>query len=69
MSTETQCNQIKAHLESGGTITSLEAVKKFGCIHLPRRILDIKESGYPVDATWIKTDSGKRVKRWFKGAA
>jgi len=69
-SEESQCAKIKAHLEQGGTITSLESrYPPFNCIHLPRRIKDLKESGYAIDDIWIKTETGKRVKRWFKAVA
>ena len=63
MSITTQNTQILNHLKSGKGITFFEAVADFGVTHLPRRILDLKEAGHPIEDEWIKSN-GKRFKRW-----
>lgn len=57
---------ILAHLKAGKSITFLEALAKFGVMHLPRRILDLKESGHNIVDVW-ETQNGKRYKRWYMG--
>lgn len=34
------------HLESGKSLTSLEAIQKYGCTKLASRICELKEEGY-----------------------
>ena len=63
-SSATQCARIKAHLESGKTLTGLQAFKLFGCMCLPRRILDLKERGMRIKGESIRLDNGKRVTRY-----
>ena len=60
-----QSKMIKKFLEEGNTITGMVALNKFGCWCLPRRICDIKETGFPIESQWIKTDSGKRIKEYW----
>lgn len=62
--TETQNRMILAHLRKGHSITFWEAVERFGCMHLPRRILDLKEAGHNIKDQWITRD-GKRFKQWW----
>ena len=44
----TQNQEIKDHLESGQTLTPLQALNKFGCFRLAARILDLREAGLDV---------------------
>lgn len=60
---ETQNKQILAHLKAGHSITFWEAVERFGVMHLPRRILDLKQAGHKIADVWVRKD-GKRFKRW-----
>lgn len=62
--TETQTAATLAHLKTGRSITFLEALERFGCMHLPRRILDLKESGYAIEGEWETAPNGKRFKRY-----
>lgn len=43
-----QIDRILAVLESGGTLTALDALEDFGCSRLASRITDLKRKGYPV---------------------
>ena len=63
-SSATQCARIKAHLESGRTLTGLDALRLFGCMCLPRRIIDLKERGMRIKGETIRLDNGKRVTRY-----
>ena len=60
---KTQNAQILAHLRAGKTITFWDAVAEFGVMHLPRRILDLKEAGHDIVDSW-EVSGGKRYKRW-----
>lgn len=59
-----QCAKIRAWLESGRTITSLEALKLFGCLRLSSRIWDLRNDGVNVQKERIKTASGKFVAQY-----
>lgn len=52
--TISQNRQIRKHLESGKTITSLEATNKYGCTRLAARILDLKKLGLSIQKTMVK---------------
>lgn len=69
MNLETQNAQILAHMQSGRSLTFLEALDLFGCMHLPRRILDLKEKGHKIEDRWERNDEGKRYKRWWMDPA
>ncbi len=61
---ETQNKEIKAYLEDGNSITGMVALEKFGCWSLPRRICDLKETGFPIESQFIELPNGKRVKEY-----
>lgn len=42
---DSQSDQILAHLQSGRSITSLEAIELYGCTRLGGRIYDLHEAG------------------------
>lgn len=56
-------------MQSGHTITGLEALRRFGVGHLPRRILDIKERGHPIQSQFVKVTKANgqvaRVKEYW----
>jgi S-adenosylmethionine:tRNA-ribosyltransferase-isomerase (queuine synthetase) len=62
MSTETQNAQILIHLKMGKSITFVEALNKFGVMHLPRRIKDQKEASHS------RRQSKRRARRAGEGA-
>ncbi len=49
-----QIDQILAVLESGGTLTALDALEDIGCSRLASRITDIKRRGYPVASRMVQ---------------
>ena len=54
-----QTKEILTILESGRTITALDALRECGCMRLAARILDIRGMGYNVLTTTIAAN-GKR---------
>lgn len=61
----TQCELILDYLQDGNTLTSLEALKMFGCMRLASRIHDLRDRGYDIKNETIKVNSGKRVTRYW----
>jgi hypothetical protein len=60
----TQNAMILAHLRGGNSVTFFDAMRDFGVMHLPRRILDIKEAGHNIESEWVSVN-GKRFKRYW----
>lgn len=54
MDTPTQAQAIKAHLESGRSITPIDALRQYGCLRLGARIFDLRKEGLPVQMRLIK---------------
>jgi hypothetical protein len=63
-SSASQCKRIKVYLESGHSLTGMDALRLFGCWSLPRRICDLKERGMKIKSESIRLDNGKRVTRY-----
>ena len=57
---ETQNQLIRQHLESGKTITPLEALNRYDCLRLGARIYELKRDGLH-----IKTERKTNGKKWF----
>ncbi len=60
---KSQNTQIRKHLESGKTLTPLDALKQFGTFRLSARILELKERGMAI-TTELVNINGKWVARY-----
>lgn len=49
-----QMKEVRHYLESGGKITPLEALDKFGCFRLAAIVYNLKEEGVEVKTRMIK---------------
>jgi len=58
----TQTETILAHLQAGGSITPIDALRDYGCFRLAARIKDIRDEGHDVQTDW-ETDG---VKKWAR---
>ena len=58
--TQTQKEAILRHLQSGKTITPLEALNLYGCYRLGARIWELRDEGYK-----IKSENVKQGKKTF----
>lgn len=58
-----QSDMILAHLQSGCSITPMEALKEYGVFRLAARINDIREAGYDVDMV-LEGDGKKKWGRY-----
>lgn len=63
-SSASQCALIKEYLEAGNKLTSLEALKLFGCMRLPSRIHDLNKRGMNIKKEMIVVSKGKRVAQY-----
>lgn len=63
-STASQNNRIAEHLHKGLTITSLEALKLFGCMRLASRIHDLRVRGENIIVERVNLPNGKSVAQY-----
>ncbi|MCK6381854.1 MAG: helix-turn-helix domain-containing protein [Leptospiraceae bacterium] len=55
---KSQNQKILKHLQSGKSITPIEALNKFGCFRLGARIYDLKKDGWKIESEF-QTKKGK----------
>lgn len=60
-----QCERVLDLLKNGKRLTVRSAMLEHGVSSLPRRILDLKESGVKINHTWIMEDGARKYKEWF----
>ena len=60
---KSQNSQIKAYLQSGKSLTVLDALHLFNCFRLGARIYDLKEQGMNIESKMIEITSGGKTKR------
>lgn len=63
MNAITQRQQVLAHLQQEGSITSWEAITLFHATRLSGIIFSLKKSGYPIVST-METNGDKRYARY-----
>lgn len=69
MEKQSQNQQIKSHLQSGKSITALEALQRFGCLRLSGRIYDLThEHGLNIRSKMVERN-GKRVAEYKLAAS
>jgi len=56
-----QAVRILNHLRAGKRLTPIEAFRRFRCLRLSGRILELREAGYRIRTTMIRLSNGKRV--------
>lgn len=59
---------IAAHIESGKTITALEALDLFQCNRLAARVNELRRRGLAITSKMIRLPNGKRIAQYFKAA-
>jgi hypothetical protein len=65
LSLNSQNHQISEFLKQGKTLTSLEALRLFGCWRLSGRIYDIRKRGLSISSRTVTTLTGKRVSEYY----
>ena len=61
---ESQEKRILAYLQSGRTLTVMQAIVKFDCFALSQRITRLKSRGYDIKTEMIETKTGKRIAKY-----
>lgn len=61
MDRSSQNSRILKWLESGHSISPLEAFRQLNCLRLSGRIKELRDAGYKIQTTMITTKSKKRV--------
>lgn len=61
---KSQNSLILKHLQSGKSITPIEALVLYGSLRLSGRIYELKERGYKIKTEIIEINSGKRVAKY-----
>jgi hypothetical protein len=59
-----QSEAILAHLQSGESLTAMQALSLFNCLRLGARIHQLREAGHNIQAEIIRTRSGKNVAKY-----
>ena len=59
-----QSAEILAYLQTGNSLTPLQAFRKFGCLRLAARILEIKAAGNLIVTERLRA-GGKSVARYW----
>ena len=60
----TQTDQILAHLQSGKSITPIDALNLFGCFRLGARILELRKEGFDIETEMIH-ENGKTFAKYY----
>jgi hypothetical protein len=55
--------KLRKHLEAGRSITSLQALDKWGCMRLGARILELRQEGWNIITETVKKN-GKRYAKY-----
>lgn len=56
---------IKEYLQSGHSLTQMDALNLFGCFRLASRVYDLRNQGLDIKKETIELASGKRVTRYY----
>jgi hypothetical protein len=63
----TQLKSIREYLDTGRSLTPLDALAKFSCFALSQRIGELERKGYPIQREWKELASGKRIREYRRG--
>ena len=61
--TENQNKRIRKYLETGKSLTALDALYQFSCFRLGARIHNLKSEGMNIESTLIEITSDGKTKR------
>ncbi len=61
----TQTEQVHRYLSSGKPLTVASAMSKLGVYALSQRCGELRRKGIPVQSAFVKTRSGKTIKRYW----
>ena len=59
-----QNDQIRMYLETGKSLTPMDALVRFNCFRLAARIKDLRDEGVAINSELVHKD-GKKYSRYF----
>ena len=65
--TMTQNDMIRAHLQSGKSITPLDALREYGCFRLAARIADLRAEGLDIKTDTIQSNGKSYASYYIQG--
>lgn len=65
--TQSQCEKILSHLQSGKSINPMQALNLYGCFKLGARIHDLKKDGNFIDTKMIYKNGSKYAEYSMRG--
>ena len=65
MNKQSQNQQILNHLQTGGTLTPLEALGKYDCFRLGARVNDLRNDGHPIITNMVKHGGKRYASYWY----
>ena len=60
---KTQKEEILNYFQSGGVLTTIDALRKFGCFRLAAIVFDLKKDGHDIH-TRIQYEGGKKYAKY-----
>jgi hypothetical protein len=60
----TQTQQIATYLKKGHSLTSIDALEKFGVFRLAARVKDLRDQGLKIHSVWVERGD-KRFARYY----
>ena len=58
-------SKLLAHLEKGRSVTTLEALKLWGCIRIPNRVCDLRKEGHNIISEPVRINGKNLVRYWL----
>jgi len=65
--TQSQCEKILIHLQTGKSINPIQALNLYGCFRLGARIHDLKKDGNFIDTKMIYKNGSKYAEYSMRG--
>ena len=59
-----QNDRIRMYLETGKSLTAMDALVRFNCLRLAARIKNLRDDGVPIKSELVHKD-GKKYSRYF----
>lgn len=63
--TKTQKQMIREYLESGKSLTPLQALNRMRCFRLSARISELRDEGMDIKSRWYTAWDKKKVKEYY----
>ena len=62
---QTQNDQIRMYLETGKSLTAMDALVRFNCFRLAARVKNLRDAGVNIRSELLHTSDGKKYARYW----